>query len=62
MYDPPGPHGYNGGLTVGEARRIDAEKQKMKMIEEILKKGQLKKIQVQYIFLQRKKGQLVRRF
>lgn len=39
MYDPPGTHGYNDGLTDKEGREIDAQIQKNKDDRRNIKEG-----------------------
>ena len=41
MYDPPGTHGYNGGLTHREARRADAAIKKRDQDKRDIKEGKV---------------------
>lgn len=41
MYDPPGTHGYNGGLTLREARSADAAIKKRDQDKKDIKEGKV---------------------
>lgn len=41
MYDPPGTHGYNGGLTPQEARRADAAIKKRNQDKKDIEEGKV---------------------